>query len=410
MIQRVLSSKSALHAKYSAISASMIKTLSVWLMCIPGICAVLLYPDKFKDQTASEYDAAYPMMVINVLPKGLIGLVVAAMLSALMSSLAAVYNSAATIITNDIYKILFAKTKLSDAKLVFIGRISACVFICISLLWLPVIEHGESELFSYTKAVSAYIQNPLAVVYCFGTFWDRANIYGAYSAIIIGFIVGFTRFIMSFGAGDYCETTWFCYVNFLYFGLVLSGVCVLAMIIGSLLTKPPSKEKISGLTYWSIVKRKEKRISSKDVEGKTAALLASDGLKKENKNRMSTEIEMEYEPRKSSVGYPEISTSKLSNPALEEDEEDDDDDDVTQLSLQPTKQSQIGEILVSKNNVDYREYEEEELEDNQNHKCECCWNFIYLKGDVKDPKWNKIANVLTVIAMVVVISMVIVFR
>ena len=419
LIQRVLSSKSQLHAKYGAISASFLKILPVWMMCIPGICAVLLFPEKFCKQEAAEYDAAYPTMVLKVLPKGLVGLVVAAMLSALMSSLAAVYNSAATIITNDIYKLLFAKTNLSDQKLVLIGRVSACVFVCISLLWLPMIQGGQSELFSYTQAVSAYIQNPLAVVYCLGTFWDRANVYGAYAAIIIGFIIGFTRFIMSFGAGDYCDTTWFCHVNFLYFGMILLGICVISMVIVSLITPAPPKEKVSGLTYWSIVKRKEKRIRSgdNDNEDKTTALLSGDGYQGTdedsydgNKSIDRADVEMH---RTSSVAYPEISReSKISNPALMEDEIDDEIDDDTEIqqSLQPTKQSGAGEILASKKNTDYDEYKEEELEDVEDHKCGCCWNLIHLKGDKSNPKWNRIANVLTLIAICAVLTMFIVFR
>eukprot|EP00486_Rosalina_sp_Unknown_P006069 CAMPEP_0201575642 /NCGR_PEP_ID=MMETSP0190_2-20130828/20967_1 /ASSEMBLY_ACC=CAM_ASM_000263 /TAXON_ID=37353 /ORGANISM="Rosalina sp." /LENGTH=157 /DNA_ID=CAMNT_0048005523 /DNA_START=1494 /DNA_END=1964 /DNA_ORIENTATION=- len=157
------------------------------------------------------------------------------------------------------------------------------------------------------------------------------------------------------------------------------------MVIVSLITTPPPKEKISGLTYWSIVWRKEKRINSRSSDDKTSALLSSDERSFDgNKSIDNDGIGVEMH-RNSSVAYPEISRSKLSNPTLMDDE--DDDESEIGRSLQPTKQSQAGEILVSKQNTDYSEYKEEELEDVEDHKCGCCYNLIHLKGDENNPDW-----------------------
>eukprot|EP01084_Bolivina_argentea_P044121 81228_1 len=375
LIQRVLSSKSALHARYGAVLATFLKILPVWMMCIPGICAVLLYPDEFSKGDASEYDRAYPMMVLRILPTGLKGLVVAAMLSALMSSLAAVYNSAATIITNDIYKLMFVNVKMSDAKLVLIGRISACVFVCISLLWLPMIQNGNNALFEYTQAVSAYIQNPLSVVYCLGTFWNRANVFGAYCCIIIGAVLGFTRFIINFGFPNYCNKTLFCSMHFLYFGILLVSICTTVMIIGSLITKKPPEDKVNGLTYWTMTgKKRRKTTNIINVDENTEALLAEDSHE--------DNIDMGYQPtqRVSAIGMAKL--SHISNPTDDEIQYDENVDEIEQI---------------------------DNIDDNDNHRCGICWDFVHLTDDVQNKRWNLIVNIAAVISMLCLLAMWIIF-
>ena len=356
LIQRVLSAKSALHAKFGAITASFLKILPVFIMCIPGICAVLLYPEEFQNNDIHEYDRAYPMLVLRVLPNGLTGLVVAAMLSALMSSLAAVYNSASTIITNDIYKLIFSNTTINETKLVFIGRVSACVFICISLLWLPMIQNGKNELFAYTQAVSAYIQNPLSVIYFLGTFWNRANVKGAYCAIILGFIAGFIRFILSFVITEYCDHTIFCSMNFIYFGMTIWIICTLIMIVVSLLTEKPPNEKIDGLTYWTYKKIKRQNMN--------------DALSSEN-----NEIEMQLKPQK------DVNTKKEFVELIDETES---------------------------NEIDSNQSIEEEMILIEQHHGKCC-SLIHLVGDEDNSSWNRLANILTVISLLSLIVCWIIF-
>eukprot|EP00483_Globobulimina_turgida_P003013 UN03018 len=176
IVQRVLAAKSPLHSKLGSIVCSILKILPVFIMVIPGMCAIKLYPNEFVNATSHEYDRAYPLIVINILPKGLVGIVVASMLSALMSSLAAVYNSASAIIVNDIYKLYHPN--ISDATSVKIGRFGACAFVDFSVLWLPSIQNNQSELFIYTQQVISYVNAPLSCIYVFGHFWNRCNTYG----------------------------------------------------------------------------------------------------------------------------------------------------------------------------------------------------------------------------------------
>ena len=277
LVQRVLSSENIVHCKYGAIGASLLKILPVWMMVIPGICARILFDTDNENENGGEspfkngdYDTAFPLLVTRLLPNGLIGIVVSAMLSALMSSLAAVYNSASTLISYDLFKKYYQNrdkkrrlknsgnngnrdinildnNSIDDKRLVVVGRISAVIFVIVSLLWLPMIKNGNKELFVYCQNVSTYIQTPLSVLYFSAHFLKFANKYGAISCIVTGFIFGMTRFIIVFFINNNtndCKYTKnidilyiFCQLNFLYFGLMLVCLCGLSMIIGSLIGK-----------------------------------------------------------------------------------------------------------------------------------------------------------------------------
>eukprot|EP01084_Bolivina_argentea_P206717 352852_1 len=251
LIQRILSAKSELHAHYASIFTSILKILPVFMTVIPGMCAVVLYPDNFSNGTSSEYDAAYPLLVTNLLPNGIKGIVIAAMLSALMSSLAAVYNSASTIIMNDIFKLCYPNIE-NETTLINIGRFGAFIFIIISMLWLPIIVSTNSPIYVYVISIGATFQMPLSVVFFCGHFWNRANVFGAYCCLSVGFIIGLIRFISIYTFDkQICDQFIFCYINVLYFGLFSFIVSVLLMVVGSLLSKKPDITNIDGYTYWN---------------------------------------------------------------------------------------------------------------------------------------------------------------
>jgi SSS family solute:Na+ symporter len=106
IVQRVLSAKDEGHAKAGTIFAGFLKILPVFLLVIPGLIAYALYRDLFTFNAAGrhERDIAFPTLIINLLPKGLVGLMIAALLAALMGGMASVFNSASTLVTLDFYK------------------------------------------------------------------------------------------------------------------------------------------------------------------------------------------------------------------------------------------------------------------------------------------------------------------
>src|SRR5216110_3310413 len=107
IVQRVLSARDEGHAKAATIFAGFLKILPVFMLVLPGLIAVALYRDLFKFGPNGEVlngDIAYPTMIINLLPTGLVGVMIAALLAALMGAMSSVFNSASTLVTLDFYK------------------------------------------------------------------------------------------------------------------------------------------------------------------------------------------------------------------------------------------------------------------------------------------------------------------
>ncbi len=137
-----------------------------------------------------EAQAAFPLMVQYLLPAGLRGIVVAGLLSALMGSLAGVFNACSTLFTVDLYEKW--KPRATQHQLVRMGRLATGVMVLISMAWLPVIEHAHG-LYYYLQAVQSYLFPPMFVVFFFGVFCKRLNGKGCVAAMVVGFILGIFR-------------------------------------------------------------------------------------------------------------------------------------------------------------------------------------------------------------------------
>src|SRR5919108_508364 len=121
IVQRVLSAKDEGHAKAGTIFAGYLKILPVFMLVAPGMIGRALYPQEM----AADSNSAFPTLVVRLMPAGLMGVMVAAMLAALMASKAAVFNSSSTIFTMDFYKKI--RPDASDRRLINVGRIATVV-------------------------------------------------------------------------------------------------------------------------------------------------------------------------------------------------------------------------------------------------------------------------------------------
>jgi SSS family solute:Na+ symporter len=155
---------------------------------LPGIIAFALFPEQVV-----KPDYAYPTLVLNLLPVGLVGLVMAALLAAVMGAMSSVFNSASTLVTLDFYKKI--RPEASERQLVMFGRIATGGMVLLGLLWVPFIHKLSAELYIYLQSVQAYISPPIAVCFIFGILWTRVNGQGAISSLLAGFVLGATRFI-----------------------------------------------------------------------------------------------------------------------------------------------------------------------------------------------------------------------
>ena len=259
IVQRALGAPNEQVARRGSIFAAFLKLFPPYLFIIPGmICFALVKSGKVPELSAG-YDAqnAFPLMVKHLLPAGLRGIVVAGLLSALMGSLAGVFNACSTLFTVDLYQKL--RPAASQSQLVRTGRIATTIMVIIALLWIPVVE-GAHSLYDYLQSVQSYLAPPIFVVFFFGVFWKRLNAKGCLWAMIVGFALGIFRMLVdtpvTMKLGDFAngyEPGSFLWVinniNFQYFSILITLVSAVIMVVVSLATAVPDSEQIKNLTF-----------------------------------------------------------------------------------------------------------------------------------------------------------------
>jgi SSS family solute:Na+ symporter len=266
IVQRALGAPNEKVARQGSIFAAFLKLFPVYLFIIPGlICFALAKSgkvpglaevyDPVTGQATAAAQGAFPLMVQHLLPPGLRGIVVAGLLSALMGSLAGVFNACSTLFTVDIYEKL--RPKATQSEIVKMGRIATGVMVVIALLWIPVVK-GAHGLYEYLQSVQGYLAPPIFVVFFFGVFWKRLNAKGCLWAMVIGFIVGLFRMLvdtpvtLSRGTYHYPEGSFLWIVNninFQYFSILITIISAVVMVVVSYMTEVPDAKQISGLTF-----------------------------------------------------------------------------------------------------------------------------------------------------------------
>ncbi len=275
IVQRALGAANQQTARRGSICAGILKLLPIYLFIVPGlVCFALAKSEKVPELTAAlfrdghigqdEAQAAFPLMVQYLLPAGLRGIVVAGLLSALMGSLAGVFNACSTLFTVDLYEKW--RPRATQHQLVRMGRLATGVMVLIAMAWLPVIENARG-LYYYLQAVQSYLFPPMFVVFFFGVFCKRLNGKGCVAAMVVGFILGIFRMAVDtpvtlgmFGYENgvpigYPEHSLLWIVNniyFQYFSLMIAFVSAATMIGVSYLTEPPDYERIKGLTFGTV--------------------------------------------------------------------------------------------------------------------------------------------------------------
>lgn len=187
VVQRVLGARSIADARRGALFAGLLKLPVLFIMVVPGIIALQLYPDL------ERADLVFPTLIAELLPVGIRGLVLAALLAAIMSSLDSTLNSVSTLVTMDFVKRLRPQT--GEATLVRFGRMSTVVVMLFSAAWVPVVASSES-LFEYLQSSLAYLFPPVVAIVLLGLFWSRANGNGALAGLIGGHFVALTTFLL----------------------------------------------------------------------------------------------------------------------------------------------------------------------------------------------------------------------
>ncbi|MCH8121745.1 MAG: sodium/solute symporter [Bacteroidetes bacterium] len=287
IVQRTLAARSLRDARRGAIFGGFLKVWPVLIFLVPGMIGYalqskgLLVISHGRDGKMMG-DMVFPTMVANLLPVGLRGLVVGGLLSALMSSLAALFNSCATLFTVDIYEKL--KPGKSESHLVNVGRVATTVVVILGLLWIPIMKQmaeGNSGLYNYLQNVQGFLAPPITAVFLLGLFNKRINANGAFWGMVIGFVLGMFKLTVQTltQSGLLDPSTVLGAIgafNGYYFAGILFLVAVTIIIAVSYATDPPPEEKIRGLTFSMISDhdRKENRDSWnwRDVAGSVIVL------------------------------------------------------------------------------------------------------------------------------------------
>ncbi len=250
IVQRTLAASNQTQARRGTIFASYMKLLPLFIFIIPGMIAFALAKTGRLDATVLDNsNQAFPLMVRELLPAGVRGLVVGGLLAALMSSLSSVFNSSSTLFTMDVYQKI--RPGSSEHTLVWVGRIATASMVVLGLAWIPFMRYVSDALYVYLQSVQAYIAPPIFAVFFLGVFVKRINGAGCMAGLVGGFVLGMARL-----AAEICKDRLqgtFLYgladVNFLYFCLILFAVSVSIIVVVSLLTARPSEERLQGLTY-----------------------------------------------------------------------------------------------------------------------------------------------------------------
>ncbi|NXQ10763.1 SC5A9 protein, partial [Peucedramus taeniatus] len=267
MVQRSLSAKNLSHAKGGSVLAGYLKLFPVFFLVMPGMISRALFPDEVAcvdpeickricGTAVGCSNIAYPKLVIELMPDGLRGLMIAVMMAALMSSLTSVFNSSSTLFVVDIWKRV--RRQASEKELMIVGRVFTLILVVISILWIPMVQSANSgKLFDYIQSIGSFLCPPIATLFILAIFCKRVNEPGAFWGLVAGLAAGLVRMIMEFtysapacGEEDKRPAV-IKDVHYLYFALILFAITAIVIILVSLCTPPIPEEKLDGLMWWT---------------------------------------------------------------------------------------------------------------------------------------------------------------
>ncbi|MBR2233895.1 MAG: sodium:solute symporter [Prevotella sp.] len=248
------------RARRGTIAAGYFKLLPVFMFLIPGMVAIALAQDPssgiIMDITnKDDTDGAFAMMVKNILPAGVKGIVTIGFICALVTSLAAFFNSCATLFTEDFYKPM--KKGLSEAHYVLVGRIATVVVVVLGLAWLPVMR-GMGNLYSYLQGIQSLLAPAMVAVFTLGILSKKISPKAGEWGLIGGFVIGMLRLVTNvitetgtkaMDGAFWDATAWFWQTNWLVFECWLLVFIILLMVVVTFFTPAPSKAQVDAITF-----------------------------------------------------------------------------------------------------------------------------------------------------------------
>jgi len=242
--QRTLASKSKSEGQWGAMFAGLLKLSILFIMIFPGAFAIVLYPD------IEDVDKLYPTMLFDLLPTGVLGIVLAGFIAALMSSIDSGLNSVSTLVTMDFYQKIYPEK--TTEQLMKVGRWITLIIMIIATAWAPQIVHFE-KLWDYLQQALSWFCPPVLALFAIGLFWKGANSRGALWCIVVGTAI--SVFSIVFNNAEWKP-------HFLYMTGIHFLVSCLALIIGSMAGKGKPDIELKDLV-WSPAEYRNETVALK---------------------------------------------------------------------------------------------------------------------------------------------------
>ncbi|XP_019711340.1 sodium/glucose cotransporter 4 [Hippocampus comes] len=267
IVQRSLAARSLSHAKGGSVLGGYLKALPMFFIVMPGMISRALFPDEVGcvdpavcrrvcGTAVGCSNIAYPKLVVELMPVGVRGLMLAVMFASLLSSLTSIFNSSSTLFTLDLYQRV--RPAASEMELMIVGRVFVLALVVVSILWIPIIQSANSgKLFEYAQSVVSFLAPPITAVFVLAIFWPRTNEQGAFWGLMAGLAVGSVRMVLEFsyevpacGQPDLRPSV-LTRVHYLYFAILLMAFSCSVMVAVSLATPPIPAKHLHRLTWWT---------------------------------------------------------------------------------------------------------------------------------------------------------------
>lgn len=250
IVQRVLGAKDENHARLGSLFCGFIKILPVFIFVLPGLFAYTLSKTGYLDISSLGVDdnghvnskGIYTLMITQLLPSGLVGVLVAALLSGLMSQVSGALNSISTMVSYDMYQRY--RPMASDKQLIRVGKISAGIALVFSLGLLPLLNRYES-IFSGINDIIAHIAPPITCVFLLGVFWKGASAPSAKLTLWIGSALG----VIVFAINKLYPGSFIGHTPFMMMAFYLFCACLVIQVLFSYVY-PVQHTSESAELYW----------------------------------------------------------------------------------------------------------------------------------------------------------------
>lgn len=239
IVQRVLAARNEKHARLGPLFCAFLKIWPVFFFVLPGVIAVALVQQGAFDGAAPRTAAdTYTFLITHLLPVGLKGLVVAAMLAAAMQTCSAALNSTATLVAYDLFK--RHRPEMTGHQLVVIGKVTTVLGTILAIVASPLFGHYTTIFEGINKLIS-YVAPPITAVFLLGVFWKGASGRSAFITLVAGMGLGAVMFVVD----------WFALYkgDFMLIAFVLLLVCLGIMIATSRRFPEPLKEEARPLVW-----------------------------------------------------------------------------------------------------------------------------------------------------------------